>query len=151
MEFYTPLSSEESQQRLLQVVDTRRFTLWPEFHYKGFEVVGTVRRESFCLRKRLQGRNSFAPILVARMRPEGCGTAIRVVFRLPLLAIAFLAAFPLFAASFVSAGFGLAPAVVPAAIAVAPFVMYAASRKQASQERVYLQDFIEETLQLVPR
>jgi hypothetical protein len=146
MEFYTSLTLEECRQRLLQVVDTRRFTIWPEGHYKGSEVVGTVRKESFYLRKRLYGRNSFATVLVASMRSEGSGTAIKAMFRLPLFTIVGMAAFPLFAASFIVVGFGWAPILVPAAIAAAPFVMYAATRKQASQERLYLQDFIVKTL-----
>ena len=151
MEFYTTLSPEMCRERLLEVVDTRRFTLWPESHYKDSEVVGAVRKRSFCLRKRLQGRNSFAPALVATMRSEGSGTAIKAIFRLPLFTIVFMTAFPLLAVNFILVGFGWAQIIIPAAIALTPFVMYAATRKQASQERVYLQDFIIKTLRLVPQ
>lgn len=151
MEFYTPLSSKDCRDRLLQVVDTRRFTLWPESHYKGSEVVGTVRKSSFYLRKRLHGRNSFTPVLVAKMRPEGSGTVIKTTFRLPLFTIIFIGALPLLGASSIHVGFGWVPIIVPAAIAVVPLAIYVATRKLASQQRLYLQDFIVKALQLIPQ
>lgn len=150
MEFFTSLSPEECRERLENVVDTRTFTFWPEGHYKGTEVVGTVRTSSFRLRKRLHGRNSFAPVFVGTMRSEGSGTAITARCRPPLFAIIFMLAFPLFAASFIVVGFGWAPILIPIAIASVPFVIYLASRKQASEDRAYLQDFILRALQPSP-
>jgi hypothetical protein len=150
MEFFTSLSSEECRERLKNAVDTRAFTLWPEGHYKGREVVGTVRASSFRLRKRRHDRNSFAPVLVGTMRSEGSGTAITAKCRPPLFAVIFMLTFPLFAASFIVVGFGWAPILIPIAIASVPFVIYLASLRQASEDRAYLQDFILRTLQPSP-
>jgi hypothetical protein len=150
MKFYTSLSAEECREKLRNVADMRMFTFWPEGHYKGREVVGTVRTSSFHLRRRRRGRNSFAPVLIGTIRREGSGAAITARCRPPLFAIIFLLAFPLYAASFIVTGFGWAPILVPIAIGSVPFVIYLASRKQASGVRAYLEDFVLRTLQPVP-
>lgn len=80
------------------------------------------------------------------MESAAGGTVVKARSRMSLFTLGFMLVFPALAASFVFGGFGWAPIVIPLVIAASPVLIYAATRKQVSQERAYLRDFLVATL-----